>query len=365
MKAKHLSQLLCLLLLTSNVPGALGQDKGRYVFTSTYTFENRGDEPYVVTEYDAELPLFFNNRWQEVTIRESSHDILEEILDEDGNRIAIIDLPHEIPAGGMLVFSVEYIIESEEMPRAPITIVEAGEIDDIPEMLVELYTSESETFRRDEDIEALALRLAANSTDVLDVVTTLVGWVVSNVEYCNFEVPLYPDETLGDLEGDCDDQAILLISMLRILGIPAFLQVGAVFSESISSEKSSWEGHLTFQQEGMGWHGWAMVYIPPWGWIPVDLTLTNAPEPFDMIIQAPEYEENIVAAFNVSRQPYIGESRLTREQIMASDLYITVSDTAVEQPIRNWMFTPLYIGLGLVAGTAIVAIVVLVTRRRS
>ena len=357
--------MLCLLLLTSNVPGALGQDKGRYVFTSTYTFENRGDEPYVVTEYDAELPLFFNNRWQEVTIRESSHDILEEILDEDGNRIAIIDLPHEIPAGGMLVFSVEYIIESEEMPRAPITIVEAGEIDDIPEMLVELYTSESETFRRDEDIEALALRLAANSTDVLEVVTTLMGWVVSSVEYCNFEVPLYPDETLGDLEGDCDDQAILLISMLRILGIPAFLQVGAVFSESISSEKSSWEGHLTFQQEGMGWHGWAMVYIPPWGWIPVDLTLTNAPEPFDMIIQAPEYEENIVAAFNVSRQPYIGESRLTREQIMASDLYITVSDTAVEQPIRNWMFTPLYIGLGLVAGTAIVAIVVLVTRRRS
>jgi len=365
LKAKHLSLLLCLLLLTGTFPGALGQDRGRYVFTSTYTFENRGEEPYVVTEYDTELPLFLNNRWQEVTIRESSHDILEERLDEDGNRIAIIDLPHEIPAGGVLVFSVEYLVESEEMPRAPITPQEAGEIDDIPEMLVELYTSESETFRLDEEIEDLALRLAANSTDVLDVVTTLVGWVVSNVEYCNFEVPLYPDETLGDLEGDCDDQAILLISMLRSLGIPAFLQVGAVFSESISSEKSSWEGHLTFQQEGMGWHGWAMVYIPPWGWIPVDLTLTNAPEPFDMIIQAPEYEENIVAAFNVSRQPYIGESRLTREQIMASDLYITVSDTAVEQPIRNWLFTPLYIGLGLVAGIAIVAIVVLVTRRRS
>jgi transglutaminase-like putative cysteine protease len=74
-----------------------------------------------------------------------------------------------------------------------------------------------------------------------------------------------------------------MISMLRSLGIPAFLQIGVVFSESISSEKASWAGHLTFVQEGVGWHGWAMVYVPPWGWIPVDLTLTNARE-----LQGPE-----------------------------------------------------------------------------
>ena len=362
MKAKTVAALLCLLVVLGAIPVGQGAKPPRYSYRSTYTFENRGEEPYIIVEEDTEIPLFIDNNWQRVTIIDASHEILEEVADEDGNLVGYMDLPSEIQAGGSIVFSVEYLLESGGMERPLIDPALSGEISDIPETLVETYTSETESFRRNEEIDALAIELAAGNTDVLEVVVDILGWVVSSVDYRNFEVPLYSDETLEDLQGDCDDQAILMISMLRSLGIPAFLQIGVVFSESISSETASWEGHLTFVQEGVGWHGWAMVYVPPWGWIPVDLTLTNAREPIDMILDAPEYSSNIITAFNVSEQHYIGGSRSSREMLIASDIYITVTDIAIDSPNQPfWSSSTLIVVF--VGGAVLVGIIAFLSKK--
>lgn len=363
LRAKTAAALLCALLVLGAIPVALGAKPPRYSYKTTYTFENRGDEPYVLVEEDMQIPLFIDNNWQRVTIIDASHDILEELVDEDGNPVGLLDLPSEIQAGGTLFFYVEYLLESAGRDRPLIDPAESGEISDIPERLVETYTSETETFRRNDEIEALALELAAGNTNVLEVVVDVLGWVVSRVNYRNFEVPLYPDETLEDLQGDCDDQAILMISMLRYLGIPSFLQIGVVFSESIFSETSSWEGHLTFVQEGIGWHGWAMVYVPPWGWIPVDLTLTNSNDPIDMILDAPEYSRNIVTAFNVSEQQYIGGSRSSREMLVASDIYITVSDIATENADASSWDSYTLIGAVVIGGAVLVGVFVFLSRK--
>ncbi len=363
LRAKTATALLCVLIVLGTIPGALGAKPPRYSYRSTYTFENRGEEPYILVEDDAQIPLFTNNKWQSVTIIYSSHEILEELADEDGNPVGYMDLPSEIQAGGTLVFSVEYLIESIGRDSPLIDPAQSGKTSDIPERLVETYTSETETFRRNEEIEALALELAAGKTDVLEIVIDVLGWVVSRVNYRNFEVPFYPDETLRDLEGDCDDQAILMITMLRSLGIPAFLQIGVVFSESISSEKASWEGHLTFVQEGMGWHGWAMVYVPPWGWIPVDLTLTSARDPLDMIQSAPEYASNIVTAFNVSEQQYIGGSRSSRERLVAGDIYIIVADIVIDNADAFFWDSYTLIGAVVLGGGVLVGIFVFLSRK--
>lgn len=363
MRAKTAAALLCVLIVLGAIPVALGAKPPRYSYRSTYTFENRGEESYIIVEDDTEIPLFIDNKWQSVIIIDSSHEILEELVDVDGNPVGFMDLPSEIQAGGTLVFSVEYLLESIGMEQPLIDPAQSGEISDIPERLVETYTLETETFRRNEEIEDLALELAAGKTDVLEIVTDILDWVVSRVSYRNFEVPLYPDETLEDLQGDCDDQAILMITMLRSLGIPAFLQIGVVFSDSISSEKASWEGHLTFVQEGMGWHGWAMVYVPPWGWIPVDLTLTSARDPLDMIQSAPEYASNIVTAFNVSEQHYIGGSRSSREMLVTSDIYITVTDIAIENTDTSFWNSYTLIGAGVIGGTVLIGIFVFLSRK--
>jgi transglutaminase-like putative cysteine protease len=365
LRAKTAVGLLCLVIIIGAIPFAQGAKKLRYAYRSTYIFENRGEEPYVLVEADTEIPLYINNKWQSITILESSHDVIEELPDEDGNPVGHLDLPSEISAEGTLIFTVEYLLESEGMDRPLIDPELSGDLDDIPERLVENYTSETETFLRNEEIEALAIELAAGNTDVLEIVIDILGWVVSKVNYRNFEVPLYPNETLGDLQGDCDDQAILMIAMLRSLGIPAFLQIGVVFSDSISSEKASWEGHLTFVQEGIGWHGWAMVYVPPWGWIPIDLTLTNARDPIDMILDAPEYASNIITAFNVSKQQYIGGSRSSREMLIAGDIYITITDTAIDIPNSSFWTGYTLIGAGVFSGAILVSVYLFLHRKKS
>jgi transglutaminase-like putative cysteine protease len=365
LRSKPISALFFIFLLAGTFPHAANAKRDQFTFRSTYAFENRGETAYNVTQADSTLFLFMENRWQTVTTRNASHAILKETVDEDGNGLAIVDLPSEISAGETMIFSIEYVIHSEDMPRPEIDPAEAGGIDDIPVSLVGEYTGETESFRRNDDIESLARELAAEETTVLGVVTRLIGWIVTNVTYCNFDTPLYPDETFNDLQGDCDDQAILLISLLRSLGIPAFLQVGVVFSESIESDKSSWEGHLSVKQNGVGWHGWALVYVPPWGWIPVDLTLTTATEPLEIILRAPEYESSIVPTYNVSKKAYIGDSRRSREQLIASDLYITISETFIEESIGSSWSTFVYIGVGLTAGAAFVVIIIYLSKRNS
>lgn len=363
MRYRSLAGLLLVLLIAGTAPASLCGENDQFIFRSTYIFENRGDEPYNLTESDVTITLFFNNIWQSVTVRNASHEVLREYEDEDGNNLALMSLPHQIPAGDTLIFSVEYVIKSEDTTRPIIDPAEAGLSSDIPPTLVEDYCSETETFTRNAEMELLARELTAEEETILDVVISLLSWVLENVTYCNYEVPKYPDETLNEGKGDCDDQAILLISMLRSLGIPAILQIGVIFSDQISSEKTSWEGHLKIQQEGVGWHGWAMVYIPPWGWLPIDLTLTGSSDPLDVILQAPEYESYVVTAFNVSKQKYIGDSLLSRERLISSSLYISVSDKAIKESTEFQWINLIYISTGILAGASFIAFLIIMKRR--
>ena len=66
-----------------------------------------------------------------------------------------------------------------------------------------------------------------------------------NVRYGNY--PKWATGTWDDKRGDCDDQSILFISLCRAAGIPAMLEIGALYDPNMDQ----WEGH-----------GWANVYIP-------------------------------------------------------------------------------------------------------
>ena len=57
---------------------------------------------------------------------------------------------------------------------------------------------------------------------------------------------------------DCGQQTLLLITLLRMNGIPARWQSGWAFSEDV-------EGHDTM-------HDWGALYLAPYGWVPMDVT---------------------------------------------------------------------------------------------
>ncbi|MEO7068500.1 MAG: transglutaminase domain-containing protein [Rhodanobacter sp.] len=64
------------------------------------------------------------------------------------------------------------------------------------------------------------------------------------------------DYTLHAGHGDCGEQTLLLITLLRMNGIPARWQSGAIFADN---------GYNNI-------HDWGQVYLAPYGWVPMDVT---------------------------------------------------------------------------------------------
>lgn len=364
MKHRH-AVLVALIALFSVYPFAYAATSVRYRYTLAYRFENRGTESVELYPEDTAIPLFMDTEWQTVEIEESETPLGDTLTDEDGNSWAVMGIPHTLGPGEEAYFTVTYGIESSDKPRPEISLSGAGGFDAIPRELVSNYTDSTETFMSDDPhVSQLAHEMADGDSTVLGAVVDMIDWLGANTEYCNFEVPRYPNDTAADGLGDCDDQSILLISMCRSLGIPAYLQVGIVIHSSIVDSESSWEGHLNDSRDGLGWHAWAMIYVPPWGWLPVDLTLVQEDGGLAVITGAPEYESHIITCFEVNRQAYIGESLGTRTRIIESDLYVETTDEA-ERIDSSVIGGELYLVIGL--GVAVTAAIVLmfVSERRS
>lgn len=362
MKRRAALLLLIVIAVATTWPAVRSQQVARYRYVSSYSFENRGDGPILLTEDDMTIPLFMNDQWQSVTISKATADVVREHVDADGNRIAVINLT-VIPPHAAINFSITYGVEASDRPKPSIDPAKAGSLSDIPPDLVDKFSVESETFTtRSQEILALALALSANESTVLEKVTSIMDWLVDNISYGNFEIPRYPNETIAQGAGDCDDQAILLVTMCRALGIPSILQVGVLFSTGIEGEKTSWSGHLTSSQKGIGWHGWASVYVPPWGWIPIDMTLVKSQDTLSMIRQAPEYGSDIVVAFNVSTQAYVGDSRRSMERLISSELYVSSSDVGASVVQSGGALTEMY-ALGVTVVAAVVIVIVVLARR--
>ena len=357
--------LVALVVFFSVFPVTYAATPVRYRYTLTYGFENRGTESLELYPEDIGIPFFMDSEWQTVEIEESDKPLGDTLTDEDGNSWAVMDIPLTLGPGEEVSFTVTYGIESSDKPRPKISLSGADGFDGIPRELVNAYTESTETFMSDDPrVSQLAQEMADGDSTVLCAVVNMIDWLGANTEYCNFEVPRYPNDTAADGRGDCDDQAILLISMCRSLGIPAYLQVGIVIHPSIVDSDTSWEGHLTDSRDGVGWHAWAMIYVPPWGWLPVDLTLVQEDGGLDVIAGAPEYESHIITCFDVNRQAYIGESMSTRTRIIGSNLYVEISDEA-ERIESNVLGGEMYLVIGL--GIAVTAAIVLmfVSERRS
>lgn len=353
--------LLALVIITGLItPIVSATESATYVYKLDYTFENLGAEDFPFEQEDYTLPLFINNSRQTVSILNISGGYTRAVIDLDGNWGVIMDVDDALAPGETLTFSIEYLIESSSRERPSFSMDEAEGFSDIPSNLVSEYTGHTESFTVDDPIIIdLARRASKDDETVLGTVANLIDYVTQNTTYRNFETPRYPLDTLRDGLGDCDDQALLLISMARSLGIPAYLKVGIIIHPNIVDSDTSWEGHLENEADGIGWHGWVMVYIPPWGWVPVDLTLVQEDTGMEYIINAPEYDPNIIEVLDISKQAYIGDTIVTRDRIIASDLHVTIIDEA-SQVYSNGLGTETY--LMLVIGAALAGAIFMMFR---
>jgi len=328
-----------------------------FVVKSSVTYFNNGTKTWSFTEEDRAIGLFMNTTWQTVYLVNHSHPVERVENDTDGNPIAILHFNQTaLGFGERISYSVAYRIISKPRVLPNISEGGSGTLNDIKDVQ-EAYLGGGGTWLiNDSKLRNLAHKIAGNETKVLTIVKKFVGWIRVNITYMVHEVPLYPNETYAEGKGDCDDQAILLITLCRILGIPAYLQIGCIYWPGPSSPHTDWKGRRTIIEKDIAWHGWAMVYVPPWGWLPVDLTFVWQYSELDAIRWAAVTSQRVIQYANIIEWDYVTSARQVKDFFETNDFYIYLQDemiqvalptTAEDEGVREWII-PVVVTAGII-----------------
>jgi hypothetical protein len=300
-----------------------------YIIRSTVTYSNQGTNVWNLTEEDRTISLFTNNTWQTVYLTNHSYPLENVTVDEDGNPMAVLKFQPELNSGQNVSYSVTYQVLSRPRSLPTITEEKSGVLANITQDLLQKYCKEDDTWQiGNQMIKEQAEAIADNQTNVLKIVKEFIEWIWQSITYEPHETPMYPNQTLLSSKGDCDDQAILLVTFCRILGIPSYLQIGCIYLPGQYSNETSWDGHVTNVARQIGWHGWAIVYIPPWGWLPVDLTYPKGGfgNPLNAIITAVVTDDRTIQYMNISEMDYVTSAMAYREFIIENDFHIYAED---------------------------------------
>lgn len=278
-----------------------------FIYFERVTIVNNGSTPVMLEDYYRYFTLFINTSNQASFLINSTPSILRFFKDEDRMLNIELNITKTINPYSYIQMSTTHkiIIYGSLNPPENLSVKNSGTLKDIPESLRNytmpigtwMYNSTWMRYLKDK-----AWELKGDDENVLSIVLKFIDWIGKNVKYPDepLKGPLYPNETLpiekiqqGELGiGDCDDQANLLITLCRSVGIPAYLQYGCIYFKNVKYYDDSINGHLNFRYHYIGWHGWAVVYIPPWDWLPVDLTwgYLVTKNPIDAIAEAATYQ---------------------------------------------------------------------------
>ena len=302
----------------------------------TYSNPVNGTRIWNLTKEDRTIGLFMNNTWQTAYLINHSYPLEAMKNDENGNPIAVLRFPNStLNPGENVSYSVAYRFLSRPRSIPEIAEEKSGTLDGVPKDLREKYCREEGPWLvNDPELQELAYHIAKDEITVLTIVKKFVEWINQNINYTVHEVPMYPNETYAERRGDCDDKAILFVTLCRIYKIPAYVQVGCIYIPTRRRSETYWEGHVTIVQKQIGWHGWAIAYIPPWGWLPVDLTYVKVGlgDPLNAIKAGAVTLQETIQYLNITQTDYVASSRETRSFLMNNDFYVYIEDEMVLEP---------------------------------
>jgi hypothetical protein len=344
-----------------------GSIKRTYLYNSKIVYINQGETDLNLENDSHFFNVFMNTSWQTVYLLTVNKPYVWD-WDDDGNPLVNVNISSILSGENVTVtFSMQIIKHEREIPNINFTSSKNREDIDL-EFKEDYLQAEGSWLVNDVMLRSLANDIwvdGGETENILKIVTDLADWVGANIDPVNHDVPYYPNQTLIAEEGDCDDQANLLITLSRILGIPAYLQVGAIRKYG-TDEGEAWDGHIKSSLINIGYHGWAMIYIPPWGWLPFDMTLGWRENTLEVINSAPIWNLDGLKILDIVKSDWAGDGKTQKEEYLKSQLYIHYEDELIIQEGENlWANLPIMwpYGVFLVIGTSIV-VFFLITRRK-
>jgi hypothetical protein len=344
---------LCLfILLTSTpiLPAVYADDGVNYTYMTKMTYTNQGESDLQLPEGFADLALFPNTTWQTTILTHATHPFTLSMDDDQNLRVQLGNLT--ITSGSNI--TVSYSIQISKSPQTipPISLEAAGSFSAIPSNLDGYIEARGSWEVDDPELQAITASIWAevdHTTNVLKVVGALADWIGTHIEAkTQARGPLYPSETCNLEEGDCDDQANLLITLCRILGIPAYLRVGAIHNSNPFPIKASYlDGHMISTLRNIGYHGWAMIYIPPWGWLPFDMTLGWSQNSLTGITTATAWKPTVLTLMNIQTSDWVGDWRNLENFYFYNDLYLVNEDQLIRENSEFEFEMLIWVGIGV------------------
>jgi transglutaminase-like putative cysteine protease len=210
-----------------------------------------------------------------------------------------------------------------------------GDISQIPSSIVEEFpltgSYNLSQMQNASQLVATALAIKGEDQNTLNVVLNMLRWFEDNMVYASkYPYPQSVSQTFSTLSGDCDDQANLFVTFCRILGIPAYTTLGPIYLPGNDMETDS---NMVFNLTNVGWHGWAMVYLPNNSggeWVPVDLTFFSGAQdqdghilssnPLQHITSSAFASYSTVQYIDIKNADYISDSVSQRSVLISSNI---------------------------------------------
>lgn len=238
-----------------------------------------------------------------------------------------------------------------------------GNISEIPSSIVEEFpltgSYNLSQMQNASQLVATALAIKGEDQNTLNVVLDMLQWFENNMVYASkYPYPQSVSQTFNTLSGDCDDQANLFVTFCRILGIPAYTTLGPIYLPGNEIETDS---NMVFNLTNVGWHGWAMVYLPNNGsgeWVPVDLTFFSGAQDQNGHILSGNLLQHITSSafasydtaqyIDIKNADYISDSVAQRAVLISSNITWIESHDMVLVTQNAPIVTQIYENLALI-----------------
>lgn len=216
------------------------------------------------------------------------------ILPYNGNLIINLDLQDLRPLEVINITVISIIKVTIALPLiftrgVMISEDSSGNLNEIPSYLKVKYCMPFNDWdwreeREWKEIKDFVNRIKNSSTNVFYLILQAINWVKERVRYEETPTILSPIDTLRRGKGDCADMAVLISTLLKMMGVPSYVVLAAYYEPN--AQFVSKGEHIEVMESGILMHSFAMAYVPQIGWIPIDLAIRDADSVEDYINKA-------------------------------------------------------------------------------